>query len=194
MGACCAARGVPDALNDERSSPSSLRMVSTSGSTKTRHDALSGICLEGRMRIARIVEADCIGCTKCLKVCPVDAIVGAAGQMHTVLIEQCTGCEQCLPPCPVDCIELVEAPFAWDDERAQAAQARERARENRLAPREEADGQDTDGRGRSGDRGSESEFAAFDPAAAPAVIRAAVERSQARRRGRPEVATDRDAP
>ena len=91
------------------------------------------------MHIARIVEVDCIGCTKCLKACPVDAIVGAAGQMHTVLIEQCTGCEQCLPPCPVDCIELVEAPFAWDDDRAQAAQARERAREDRLAPGEKAE-------------------------------------------------------
>jgi electron transport complex protein RnfB len=145
------------------------------------------------MRIARIVEADCIGCTKCLKACPVDAIVGAAGQMHTVLIEQCTGCEECLPPCPVDCIELVEAPFAWDDDRAQAARARERAREERLAPVEKADGQETDARGRSGDRGRESEFPAFDPAAAPAVIRAAVERTQVRRRGRPETAADREA-
>ncbi|MBA2592474.1 MAG: RnfABCDGE type electron transport complex subunit B [Pseudomonadota bacterium] len=145
------------------------------------------------MHIARIVEADCIGCTKCLKACPVDAIVGAAGQMHTVLIEQCTGCERCLPPCPVDCIELVEAPFAWDDDRVQAAQARERAREDRLAPVEKTDGQEADGRGRSGDRGRESDPPEFDPAAAPAVIRAAVERSQARRRGRPEAAADRDS-
>ena len=145
------------------------------------------------MHIARIVEVDCIGCTKCLKACPVDAIVGAAGQMHTVLIEQCTGCEQCLPPCPVDCIELVEAPFAWDDDRAQAAQARERAREDRLAHGEKADGQEVDGRVRSGDRGRASDLPAFDPAAAPAVIRAAVERSQARRRRRLEAAADRDS-
>ncbi len=145
------------------------------------------------MRIARIVEVDCIGCTKCLKVCPVDAIVGAAGQMHTVLTEQCTGCEQCLPPCPVDCIELCEAPFAWDEDRAQAAQARERARQDRLAPRERVDGQGADGRGRSGDRGWESGLPAFDPAAAPAVIRAAVERSRERQRRRPEAAADRDA-
>lgn len=140
------------------------------------------------MHIARIVEADCIGCAKCFKVCPVDAIVGAAGQMHTVLIEQCTGCEQCLPPCPVDCIELVEAPFSWTDDRAQAAQAREQARKDRLARRQEADR-----RGRSGDRGRESNLPAFDLAAAPAVIRAAVERSRARRRGQPETAADRDA-
>lgn len=145
------------------------------------------------MHIVRIVEVDCIGCTKCLKACPVDAIVGAAGQMHTVLIEQCTGCEQCLPPCPVDCIELVEAPFAWDDGRAQAAQARERAREDRLARREKADGQEADGRDRSGYRGRESDPPEFDPAVAPAVIRAAVERSQARRQGRPEAAADRDS-
>ncbi len=52
-------------------------------------------------------EPRCIGCTKCIQACPVDAIVGAAKQMHTVLIDQCTGCELCLPPCPVDCIDIV---------------------------------------------------------------------------------------
>ena len=57
--------------------------------------------------VALIVEEDCIGCTKCLQACPVDAIVGAAKQMHTVIADLCTGCELCLPPCPVDCIELV---------------------------------------------------------------------------------------
>ena len=51
-----------------------------------------------------VVEADCIGCTKCIQACPVDAIVGAAGQMHTVIDERCTGCKLCIPPCPVDCI------------------------------------------------------------------------------------------
>ena len=57
--------------------------------------------------VARIVEADCIGCTKCIQACPVDAIVGASKRMHTVIADLCTGCELCLPPCPVDCIELV---------------------------------------------------------------------------------------
>ena len=57
--------------------------------------------------VAVIVEADCIGCTKCIQACPVDAIVGAAKLMHTVVAELCTGCELCLPPCPVDCIDLV---------------------------------------------------------------------------------------
>lgn len=55
---------------------------------------------------ALIVEADCIGCTKCIQACPVDAIVGASKLMHTVIPSLCTGCELCIPPCPVDCIEL----------------------------------------------------------------------------------------
>lgn len=59
----------------------------------------------GRM-LAVIDESLCIGCTLCIKACPVDAIVGAAKLMHDVLAEQCTGCELCLPPCPMDCILL----------------------------------------------------------------------------------------
>ena len=61
-------------------------------------------------QVALIVEADCIGCTKCIQACPVDAIVGGAKYMHTVLPDLCTGCELCIPPCPVDCIELIAAP------------------------------------------------------------------------------------
>jgi len=57
-------------------------------------------------QVAWIVEADCIGCTKCIQACPVDAIVGGAKHMHTVIAALCTGCELCIPPCPVDCIEL----------------------------------------------------------------------------------------
>ena len=56
--------------------------------------------------IAVIDEATCIGCTLCIQACPVDAIVGAAKQMHTVIAAQCTGCELCLPPCPVNCISM----------------------------------------------------------------------------------------
>lgn len=56
--------------------------------------------------VAWIDEAACIGCAKCIQACPVDAIVGAAKFMHTVLSQHCTGCELCIPPCPVDCIEL----------------------------------------------------------------------------------------
>lgn len=57
-------------------------------------------------RTAYIREAECIGCTKCLQACPVDAILGAAKQMHTVLADECTGCDLCVDPCPVECIEM----------------------------------------------------------------------------------------
>lgn len=59
-------------------------------------------------RVAFIREAECIGCTKCIQACPVDAIVGAARLMHTVIAEACTGCDLCLEPCPVDCIDMIE--------------------------------------------------------------------------------------
>jgi len=57
--------------------------------------------------VAYIREAECIGCTKCLQACPVDAIVGAAKQMHTVIVSECTGCDLCVEPCPVDCIDMI---------------------------------------------------------------------------------------
>ena len=57
--------------------------------------------------VAVIDEQTCIGCTLCIQACPVDAILGAAKQMHTVIADECTGCELCLPPCPVDCIDMI---------------------------------------------------------------------------------------
>jgi electron transport complex protein RnfB len=65
--------------------------------------------IEGPAQVAVIDEERCIGCVKCLPPCPVDAIVGARRQMHTVVAELCTGCELCIAPCPVDCITLVPA-------------------------------------------------------------------------------------
>ena len=59
--------------------------------------------------LAYIVEPDCIGCTKCIQACPVDAIVGGSKRMHTVIEPLCTGCELCVPACPVDCIVMVDA-------------------------------------------------------------------------------------
>ena len=63
--------------------------------------------LESAPKVAFIDEERCIGCTKCLPPCPVDAIVGARQRMHTVVVETCTGCELCVAPCPVDCIIMI---------------------------------------------------------------------------------------
>lgn len=60
--------------------------------------------------LAVIREAECIGCTKCIQACPVDAIIGASKQMHTILTDICNGCELCIEPCPVDCIDLIVIP------------------------------------------------------------------------------------
>ena len=68
--------------------------------------------VEGPPRVARIDEARCIGCARCLAPCPVDAIVGAPRFVHTVLAERCTGCDLCLAPCPVDCIEMLPSAAA----------------------------------------------------------------------------------
>ena len=57
--------------------------------------------------VAIIREDECIGCTKCIQACPIDAIMGAAKQMHTVIADECTGCDLCVEPCPVDCIDMV---------------------------------------------------------------------------------------
>jgi len=57
-------------------------------------------------KVAVIVETDCIGCTMCIQACPVDAILGAAKYMHTVIAFECTGCDLCVDPCPVDCIVM----------------------------------------------------------------------------------------
>ncbi|TBU78294.1 RnfABCDGE type electron transport complex subunit B [Phytopseudomonas daroniae] len=91
-------------------------------------------------QIAVIREAECIGCTKCIQACPVDAIVGAAKLMHTVITDECSGCELCIAPCPVDCIDLITlaAPQATiQRERADQFRARHQARLSRLA-REDA--------------------------------------------------------
>jgi len=66
--------------------------------------------------VAFIIEQDCIGCVKCIPPCPVDAILGASKQMHTVISSECTGCELCISPCPVDCIVMLpieKTPTLW---------------------------------------------------------------------------------
>jgi electron transport complex protein RnfB len=68
-------------------------------------------CLPMAPGVAGIIEELCIGCARCIKVCPVDAIIGAPRQMHTVIKSACTGCELCLPVCPTDCIVMYTAPL-----------------------------------------------------------------------------------
>lgn len=87
-------------------------------------------------RLAMIDEAVCIGCTLCIQACPVDAIVGAARQMHTVVADWCTGCELCLAPCPVECIQmtpLANASLENAQNLADAARARYEFRQFREA-------------------------------------------------------------
>ena len=88
--------------------------------------------------VARIDEALCIGCTLCMQACPVDAILGAAKQMHVILPELCTGCDLCVAPCPVDCIDMVTVTpgktgwAAWPQADADAARGRHDFRNARL--------------------------------------------------------------
>ena len=70
-------------------------------------DPVHGV--EGIRKVAYIREPECIGCTKCVQACPVDAILGSARHMHTVITSECTGCDLCVAPCPVDCIDMVPA-------------------------------------------------------------------------------------
>lgn len=72
--------------------------------------------VEDVRKVAYIREDECIGCTKCIQACPIDAILGAAKQMHTVIAKECTGCDLCVEPCPVDCIDMIpvaSGPAAW---------------------------------------------------------------------------------
>ncbi len=78
---------------------------------------------------AFIDEGRCVGCTRCLVVCPTDAIVGARNFAHTVIAAQCIGCRRCLDPCPVDCIKMLPAPQALQPKTSEAR--RERARQAR---------------------------------------------------------------
>lgn len=72
---------------------------------------------DGRpQRIKAVIREDeCIGCTKCISACPVDAIIGSGKLMHSIIADLCTGCELCIPPCPVDCIDLIEDPQPLPD-------------------------------------------------------------------------------
>jgi electron transport complex protein RnfB len=148
---------------------------------------------EGPRALAVIDEDWCIGCTLCIKACPVDCIVGASKRMHTVVDPLCTGCELCVPVCPVDCIAMVPVTGdrtgwdAWSDKQADEARARyafhrfrtERARrenDERLAAKAAA---------KLEDLAAHSHLT--DPAALErkrAVVEAALRRARARRPAR----------
>ena len=103
-------------------------------------DAKYGI--EAAPAVALIDEDVCIGCTKCIQACPVDAIVGAAKRMHTIITAECTGCELCIPPCPVDCIAMIVTstqPLEREEVLDRAAPAKQRfeTRNRRLAGKDD---------------------------------------------------------
>ncbi|MDP3843551.1 MAG: electron transport complex subunit RsxB [Oxalobacteraceae bacterium] len=112
------------------------RLAQLLGKTTSPINPANG--LERSRPVAVIDEALCIGCTLCTQACPVDAIVGAAKQMHTVLPDHCTGCDLCVAPCPVDCIAMVNVTGirtgwdAWSQAQADAARARHNFRTERL--------------------------------------------------------------
>jgi electron transport complex protein RnfB len=81
---------------------------------RTAHSERRAADLGDTTEVVVIDEPICIGCTKCIAACPVDAIVGAAKQMHTVVESLCTGCKLCIAPCPVDCIDVVDAARGLD--------------------------------------------------------------------------------
>lgn len=128
------------------------------------------------LRLAVIREAECIGCTRCIDACPVDAIVGSGKRMHGVVAGLCTGCELCLPPCPVDCIDLVPAApprhpsAAWPAFAADAAERFRKARARRRRRQQPAHRQ-----------ARPSDTPSADDAAMARDIHDAVARSRARR-------------
>ena len=151
--------------------------------------------LEAPRAAALIDESRCIGCMLCVAACPVDAIVGAAKRMHTVLTASCTGCELCLVPCPVDCIDMVEldtlalrgnrhaAALAAQSAEDRSATARERfhfhelriAREQQMrSERPARKARDVPGQG-------QQIPGSHDLARKKAAVHAAIERSRARR-------------
>ena len=105
-----------------------VRLAALTGRPVLPLDPERGV--ETPRRLAVIDEDWCIGCTLCIKACPVDCIVGASKQMHSVIDELCTGCDLCLPVCPVDCISMVEVSGtrsgwdAWSPQQADEARQR----------------------------------------------------------------------
>jgi len=144
---------------------------------------------EGPRALAVIDEAWCIGCTLCIKACPVDCIVGASKLMHTVIDPLCTGCELCVPACPVDCIAMVPVTGtrtgwqAWSAAQADEARARYAFRQWRLERDQREDDEQLAARAEAKLADLASHSTITDPAALAAkraVIEAARQRARAR--------------
>ena len=159
------------------------RLAQLTGRAEKALDAAHGS--EGPRALALIDEAWCIGCTLCIKACPVDCIVGTPKRMHSVIEALCTGCELCVPVCPVDCISMPPASGtrtgwqAWSGADAQTARERYAAREVRLE-REKAE---NDARLAARARAKLADLAAQSSITDPAVLaakRAVIEAALAR--------------
>jgi electron transport complex protein RnfB len=151
--------------------------------------------------VAVIDELRCIGCTLCIQACPVDAIIGAAKQMHTVLPSLCTGCDLCVSPCPVDCIVMEEVTpgktgwHAWTQEQADAARSRHDFRTMRLQRERDENDARLAAKAAAKLHALREETAASPDVAAEqarkkAIIEAAIERARVKR----EQAARKDAP
>ena len=141
--------------------------------------------VERPLHVAVIDESLCIGCTLCIQACPVDAIVGAARVMHTVVAEWCNGCDLCVAPCPMDCIAMVPVlPVrAWNDDDARWSRARYEARGKRLAV-ERAEREQSlllKAQSRLVELSGRDDLAPEESARKRAVVQAAIERARARR-------------
>jgi electron transport complex protein RnfB len=157
---------------------------------------------EGPRLLAVIDEAWCIGCTLCIKACPVDCIVGASKLMHTVVDAQCTGCELCVPVCPVDCIAMLPVTegrtgwAAWSEPQAEEARDRYAFHQERVA-RDKAENDErlaAKAEAKLADLAAHSHFT--DPAtldAKRAVIEAALKRARAARAPAPTSPPDDEA-
>jgi len=132
-------------------------------------------------RIAFIREAECIGCTKCIQACPVDAIVGAAQLMHTVVAELCIGCDLCVPPCPVDCIDMLEVEdhSTPEQQKEKAKLAKQRFQSRKVRLKKEAEQNEIARKKRI------AEFKASPEASD--MIKRAMEKAAAARSGRTDV-------
>lgn len=154
--------------------------------------------------VAFIDESLCIGCTLCIQACPVDAIVGASKQMHTIVAELCTGCDLCVAPCPVDCIAMIPVTGdatgwdAWTQQQADAARERHDRRNARLErEREAAEARAAARRAAVGAAAGSAEAAqAPDPAhaasaSAPATLAPAADDADAKKRAIIQAALER---